>query len=74
MSFLRTPEHRKRRAELIRQWKPWEYSTGPKSAEGKAASLQNATFHGMYSREALDDKKRVNAIIKQAKENLERVR
>jgi hypothetical protein len=26
------------RAELIRRWKPWEKSTGPKSAEGKARS------------------------------------
>ena len=36
MSYYRTPEHRKLRAELIRRWKPWEKSTGPKSPEGKA--------------------------------------
>ncbi len=35
MSYYRTPEHRALRAELIRRWKPWEKSTGPKSAEGK---------------------------------------
>jgi hypothetical protein len=38
MSYYRTPEHRAMRAELIRRWKPWEKSTGPKSAEGKARS------------------------------------
>ena len=38
MSYFRTPEHRKLRAELIRRWKPWEQSTGPKSAEDKARS------------------------------------
>ena len=38
MSYYRTPEHRAMRAELIRKWKPWEKSTGPKSEEGKARS------------------------------------
>jgi hypothetical protein len=42
MSYYRTAEHRKLRAELIRKWKPWEKSTGPKSAKGKARSAQNA--------------------------------
>jgi len=38
MSYYRTPEHRALRAELIRRWKPWEKSTGPRTAEGKAIS------------------------------------
>ena len=38
MSYFRTPEHRALRAELIRRWKPWENSTGPKSEDGKARS------------------------------------
>ena len=33
-----TLERRQRQAELIRRWKPWEKSTGPKSPEGKARS------------------------------------
>ena len=41
MSYYRTPEHRKLRAELIRRWKPWEKSTGPKSPEGKAKVARN---------------------------------
>ena len=28
-------------AELIRQWKPWERATGPRTAEGKARVAQN---------------------------------
>lgn len=40
MSYIRTPEHRARRAEMIRRWKPWEKSTGPKSAAGKARSAR----------------------------------
>ena len=35
MSYIRTPEHKALRAELIKQWRPWEKSTGPKSPEGK---------------------------------------
>lgn len=37
-----TPERRAQQAELIRQWRPWEKSTGPRTAEGKAAVAQNA--------------------------------
>ena len=37
-----TPERRERQAQLIRQWQPWAQSTGPQSAEGKAAVARNA--------------------------------
>ena len=42
MSYYRTPEHRALRSQLIRKWKPWEKSTGPKSEGGKAKVSQNA--------------------------------
>lgn len=38
MSYIRTPEHRELRRQLIQRWKPWEKSTGPKTAEGKRRS------------------------------------
>ena len=37
-----TWERRAKQAELIRQWKPWKQSTGPKSTEGKARIATNA--------------------------------
>ena len=37
-----TPEQRKQQAEKIRNWCPWEKSTGPRTDEGKAASSRNA--------------------------------
>ena len=37
-----TPERRARQAELIRNWKPWERSTGPRTPEGKARTSRNA--------------------------------
>jgi hypothetical protein len=36
-----TPERRARQAELIRGWRPWESSTGPRTVEGKARSRMN---------------------------------
>ncbi len=47
MSYVRTPEHRELRAQLIRQWSPWEKSTGPKSQEGKQKSAKRG-FKGNH--------------------------
>ncbi len=47
MSYVRTPEHRELRAQLIRQWRPWEESTGPKSQEGKQKSAKRG-FKGNH--------------------------
>ena len=68
MSYLRTPEHRKRKAELIRQWKPWEQSTGPRTEEGKAASAGNSRKHGMRSREWLEQVREVKEYLRQCRE------
>jgi len=35
-----TPERKRRQAELIKKWRPWEKSTGPKTAAGKRASAR----------------------------------
>jgi len=42
-----TPERRARQAELIQQWRPWEQSTGPKSAEGKVTVSRNVWKGGV---------------------------
>jgi hypothetical protein len=36
-----TAERKARQSALIRAWKPWEASTGPRTATGKAASARN---------------------------------
>ena len=43
-----TPQRRARQAELIRQWRPWEKSTEPKTEDGKAAVAQNAHKCGSW--------------------------
>lgn len=44
-----TPERRARQAELIRSWKPWERSTGPRTAEGKARTSRNGFKGGQWA-------------------------
>lgn len=68
MSYVRTPEHRALKAELIRRWKPWEKSTGPKSPEGKAKVSQNGYKGG--TREMLRELARM---LKEQDEALKRI-
>lgn len=42
-----TPERRARQAVLIRKWKPWKRSTGPRTAEGKARTARNGDKGGI---------------------------
>lgn len=43
-----TPERKARQAQLIRAWKPWEQSSGPKTAEGKAKAKMNGYKGGTW--------------------------
>lgn len=43
-----TLEQRRTQAEAIKRWKPWERSTGPRSAAGKAKVSRNAYTGGEW--------------------------
>jgi hypothetical protein len=43
-----TPKRRVRQTELIRQWRPWAKSTGPRTNEGKAKASRNAYKGGHW--------------------------
>lgn len=62
-----TPESRKKHAELMRakikDWKPWQYSSGPTSSFGKSVSSRNAYKHGWYSRESKENLKAIRAFV-----------
>ena len=62
-----TLEERLKQSKAIRSWKPWECSTGAKTAHGKAISSKNATKTGdsVYVRELI---KRMNKILREQKE------
>jgi hypothetical protein len=40
MSYYRTPEHRRLRAVLIRNWRPWAVVTGPANTGGHLGVLR----------------------------------
>ena len=42
-----TAEQRAQQAEKIRQWQPWQHSTGAKTIEGKARASCNAYRGGI---------------------------
>ena len=62
-----TLERRKRQAELIREWKPWAKSTGPRSPEGRQRVSRNA-WTGGHRQQLRELSKMVNAEIRQARE------
>lgn len=49
-----TPERRKKQSEKIKNWKPWEHSTGPRTEAGKQKTSQNAYAHGFRSKDMLE--------------------
>jgi hypothetical protein len=63
-----TPERRARQAALIRTWKPWERSTGARTAAGKVRSSRNADKPESFNRQMQAMRKEVAALVSQAKE------
>ena len=73
MATTWTPERRARQAELIRQWKPWAKSTGPRSLEGKERVSRNA-WKGGHRAELRELSKMVNEHVRMARELANRCR
>ena len=57
-----TAEQRAQQAEKIRQWQPWQNSTGAKTVKGKASFSRNAYKGGF--RQQLKD---INQLLRDAK-------
>lgn len=60
-----TPERRARQAALIRNWRPWEVATGPRTADGKARSARNAMRHGGRSAPALAELAEIRRMVRE---------
>ena len=65
-----TPERKAHAAERIKAWAPWEKSTGPRTEAGKAASSTNALKHGARSAEAITASRRINDLLRRAREQV----
>ena len=68
-----TPERRARQAELIRSWRPWEWSTGPHSIEGKARASLNG-YKGAKRDRARAGMRALSELLSKQADNLNRMR
>jgi len=59
-----TPEARKKQSEAIKGWRPWDSSTGPRTAEGKVIASQNPFKHGARSRQYVEERRALNNVLK----------
>lgn len=63
MSKSWTPEQRAAAAQRIHEWKPWERSTGPRTAEGKAISAMNR-YQGAKQKVARENARDFRRVMK----------
>jgi len=71
-----TPERRARQAEMIRNWRPWEKSTGPRTPEGKSKTASNGDWGGQWKAERAEVRelgRTVRALLCEQRELLRRV-
>lgn len=66
-----TPERRARQAALIRIWRPWEKSTGPRSDEGKARTAHNG-FKGGHRATLRELARVLNEALREQRDALRR--
>lgn len=66
-----TEERKVRQAALIHTWKPWQ-SAGVKTPEGKKRSRMNALKHGKYTASAIAERKRINQVLRDARDFIKR--
>ena len=64
-----TPERRAAQALKIRSWRPWECSTGPKTAQGKRRAAHNA-HRGDKREESRALMRKVRAILAEQRDTL----
>lgn len=68
-----TAEERERQSALIRNWRPWEKSTGPKTLGGKVACKLNPMKHGLRSAEFRTEQKRIHQVLRDARATMRRM-
>jgi hypothetical protein len=72
-----TPERRARQAALIRTWKPWKQSTGPRTPEGKAKAASNGDKGALWAEaraEVREFRKAANEMLREHRELMKLIR
>ena len=64
-----TPAERQRQAQLIKQWQPWQHSTGARTIEGKAVASRNA-FKGGFRQQL----KELRQLLQEYQKSLNEIR
>jgi hypothetical protein len=65
-----TAERRLQQSIMIRNWKPWDRSTGPKTDDGRRRSSQNALAHGGYKSNLKEELKMLKNFLREAQKQL----
>ena len=68
-----TEAHKQRQREAIQRWKPWEQSTGPRTARGKAAAAANSRKHGLFDARSRDLMRCLHELLREQREALKRL-
>ena len=68
-----TPDRRARQAGLIRAWRPWERSTGPRTGVGKARASLNA-YKGAKRAETRALMRALSELLGEQADDLKRMR
>jgi hypothetical protein len=68
-----TEEQRAQQSLKIRQWQPWQHSTGAKTAEGKAKSSRNAYKASVMQKIKLLSKQ-LNLVLCEQKREIQEIR
>ena len=66
-----TEERKAKQAALVHTWKPWQ-SAGVKTPEGKKRSSMYALKHGKYTASTIAKRKRINQILRDARDFIRR--
>lgn len=62
-------ERRARQAELVKTWRPWLRSTGPKTSAGKTKSATNAVKHGLRSRQTTAELRQLRQALRRCRDS-----
>jgi len=62
-------ERRARQAELVKTWRPWLRSTGPKTPTGKTKSAANAVKNGLRSRQTTAELRQLCHLLRRCRDS-----